>query len=44
MALAGIAALAGRDMSKFGDLTDLQEKLEEVNIVQDAEFEEIDDE
>ena len=32
MALAGIAALAGRDMSHLGDMTDLQEKLQTIKI------------
>jgi hypothetical protein len=45
MAPAGIAALAGRNVEQFGDMTDLQERLEAVVIdtqpqdVEDAEFE-----
>jgi hypothetical protein len=47
-ALVGIAALAGRDISMMGDLTDLQEKLEPLNQSLnnrsiDGEFEEVEE-
>jgi hypothetical protein len=32
MAMAGIAALAGRDVSAFGDMTDLQEKIQTLKV------------